>query len=749
VPLLAVLALAASLGLAGCENDGGGSAPPPPDGGGGSGGGGPGPTGPTDPPILNGGPVRNMGTGSTLTAQQIADIGGLITTLDSATITGNKPVIELTVKTAHGGAVLGLAPTTLRMTVAKLIPVSGTLPSRWQSYINRAAAPSITGPALTSAIQANTESGVAAGWQELGAGKYRYTGATDLSKVSSPIAVPYDPSLMHRISIAIDLAGNARPLAPDNPWRDFVPAGGTAPNRLIATTANCDGCHVRFAEHGGPRRTVEYCVTCHNPGSIDPDSGESVDMAYMAHSIHRGENRSKPYIVYGFNGVKFDTSDKTYPQPTSFCETCHVKSAATPQGDEWINFPSPEACGGCHDAGLQKTGPDVATGRYTYFYKHETTQLPPDFLPGEGSCEGCHRAGGVAGDVFAVHKAELERKRIENGDKFTYKILMVENVAVGQSPKVTFQIIGPDGNPVNVKTLTTGRLRLDFSWTPQDTHNVADIAGDAYAANRGQAIVADFSNDKSALVDNGNGTFSYTLPTALPPAFADAKLGTGLMVVLEGRRVYDGADAYPDSAFAFAGGATRPQLVDQAKCEVCHQKVYAHGGSRAGNPIICLSCHNSSVGGRWLVNSVEENFGPLALGAFIHGLHGNQVPAMDPITYPQSLGRCTACHTSEQVYAARPSALPITVDAGTNLSSGADTLKWKDDLADSATAGTCRSCHSTATAISHMTQQGGSFGVAKTLAPSNESCAFCHGPGNLHDTAVAHCNALPFGECKD
>src|SRR5512135_3129389 len=125
VPLLAVLALAASLGLAGCENDGG--SPPPPDGGGGSGGGGPGPTGPADPPIVNGGPVRNMGNGSALTAQQITDIGGLVTTLDSATISSNKPVIEFTVKTARGGAVTGLAATTLRMTVAKLVPASGNL----------------------------------------------------------------------------------------------------------------------------------------------------------------------------------------------------------------------------------------------------------------------------------------------------------------------------------------------------------------------------------------------------------------------------------------------------------------------------------------------------------------------------------------------------------------------------------------------------------------------------------------------
>jgi ABC-2 type transport system permease protein len=49
---------------------------------------------------------------------------------------------------------LGLAATTLRLGVAKLVPAAGGLPSRWQSYINRSVTPSITTPALASAVQA-------------------------------------------------------------------------------------------------------------------------------------------------------------------------------------------------------------------------------------------------------------------------------------------------------------------------------------------------------------------------------------------------------------------------------------------------------------------------------------------------------------------------------------------------------------------------------------------------------------------
>lgn len=745
VPMIALLALAASIGIAGCTNDGGG--PKGPGDGGDSGQTGPtGPTGPADVPISLGGDVKDVGNGSTLTPQQIADIGTLVASIDSAAITGNKPVIEITVKTDKGGAVLGLAATTLRLGIAKLVPAANGFPSRWQSYINRNGTPSIPTPVLPGAVQANTESGVAAGWQELGAGKYRYTSAVDLSNVTTPIAVAYEPTLTHRVSIAIDMSGSARALAPDNPFKDFVPSGGAVSSKLIAATENCASCHVRFGQHGGPRRSTEFCAVCHNPATTDPDSGESVDLAYMAHSIHRGENRGTPYVVYGFNGTKFDAGEITYPQPVTFCETCHVKSASMPQGDDWKTNPGAAACGGCHDAGLNKTGPSATTGLYTYTYTHSSTILPPAYTANDGTCSGCHRDDGAAGGILAAHKKDADRQAIENGSLFTYKILGVENAVAGQAPKVTFQILDANGASINVKAITTGRLRLDFAWSTPDIHNVADVAGDLLAANRGAATTIDLIANAASVVDNGNGTFSYTLSSVLPSGFEDATLGKGLMVVLEGRRqLADGSLAYPDSAFAFAGGAAREKLVDQAKCENCHKKLALHGGSRAGDPIICTVCHNSSVGGTFNA----DTFGPLALGAFIHGLHASNVVPFGAVTYPQSLARCEGCHVAGKFNVARASALPITVDAGTTLTSGAATLAWKDDLADSATAGTCKGCHTSAAAASHMQSQGGSFGVAKALVPSSsvEGCAVCHGKDRTYDTEKMHCATLPYGQC--
>jgi OmcA/MtrC family decaheme c-type cytochrome len=212
----------------------------------------------------------------------------------------------------------------------------------------------------------------------------------------------------------------------------------------------------------------------------------------------------------------------------------------------------------------------------------------------------------------------------------------------------------------------------------------------------------------------------------------------------------DGSQAYPQSAYEFAGGTPRPKIVAQAKCEACHVRVTAHGGSRAGDPMICTACHSPSVGGSWPASGGgTDDLGPLALGAFIHNVHNSNVPKVGAITYPQELARCEGCHLAGTFNVARTTALPITVDAGTALATGPAAIAWTDDLADSATAGTCKSCHGSTAAADHMTSQGGSLGVAKTLVPSSsvEGCSFCHGPGRTFDTKAEHCNNLPIGQC--
>ena len=139
----------------------------------------------------------------------------------------------------------------------------------------------------------------------------------------------------------------------------------------IAATANCNRCHDPVALHGGNRREVQYCVTCHNPGSTDANSGNTVDLKVMIHKIHMGANlpsvqAGEPYIIWGFNNSVHDYSNVLFPQDIRNCVNCHAGSATgtdlqfpagqdysltlTSQGDNWANYASQAACGSCHDA---------------------------------------------------------------------------------------------------------------------------------------------------------------------------------------------------------------------------------------------------------------------------------------------------------------------------------------------------------------------------------------------------------------
>jgi OmcA/MtrC family decaheme c-type cytochrome len=755
VPLIAMLALAATIGLAGCSGEDGKTGATGPQGPGG--GTGPtGPTGPTDPPgpsIEQGGPVVDIGDGSELTAEQIAAIGTLVATIDSATIAANRPVIEITVTTAHGGAVLGLDATTLRLGIAKLVPPEGGGTSRWQSYVNRTATQSFPPPLpppdeLRSAFQATTETGAAAGWEELGDGQYRYTSAVDLSAVATPLAVSYEPSLTHRLTIAISLEDEAEALAPDNPFVDLVPSGGpVTTTKLIAATENCGACHVRLAAHGGERRNVEYCVVCHNPGTIDPDADESVDMAYMAHSIHSGNIRgtpmtatsptqagfvAAPYIIWGRNGTEHNYGEVTYPQSRLFCENCHTASAAAPDGDDWLVNASVSACGGCHVAGVDKTGPDADTGLYTYTFTHSASGL----VVADGDCVACHREGGSGGATLANHE-KGPRLRKSLGEQFVFEILDVTNVGEDLVPNIQFRVSRPDGSFYDILTdpaFTDGSASLNFylAWDTADISNaLADGSTPGLRSGqdpeaRGYPYRMRINEIRTAATAAGQAPDgSYTIPffTALPVDTDD------LMVVMDGHPRVDGQNARAHNA-VFYTGDERVRLVSEAKCNACHEQLSFHGENRSGDPQGCLVCHNSSSG--W---SDAEDYAAIAMGAFIHNIHAAG-GGFDEVTYPQSLANCEACHEPGTYNAAREGALPISTGAGV------DEFNVSDDTWDSATAGTCGACHGGDTARAHMVSNGGVLDMqgGKTLVPSSatEACAVCHGPGRSADTAKAH-----------
>ena len=287
---------------------------------------------------------------------------------------------------------------------------------------------------------------------ELGSGQYQYTFGTDVTNVTTPIAVAWEPSLTHRVGMEIRLSGEGEtPLAPDNPVFDFAPDGGAGSGitKDIATTASCQNCHYEFDMHGGPRKSVEYCVTCHNPGSVDPDTGNSVDMAHLAHSIHMGEDRTNPFIVIGYGGSVHDYGEVTYPQAKTYCETCHTASETTPDGDAWNEGATAKSCGGCHDNGLLAENHDPVTGEAVYSFDHDAAGADvPVGIAQDGLCMTCHLGSiSTAGPALAIHSNIRgdDRARAEAGDNFVFEFISATNTAPGETPVVTFMVSGSYG----------------------------------------------------------------------------------------------------------------------------------------------------------------------------------------------------------------------------------------------------------------------------------------------------------------
>ena len=755
-----------------------------------------GPPGPQGPPGPEGPPPGTsivIGDGSLLTAEEIATLGKLQATITNVTVS-SPPVAEFTVLDGNGDAAVGIDPGAILFTFAKLMPadpdINGGLPY-WQSYINRTATSSQPG-GLATAVQATNDRGGAL--EELGGGQYRYTFSNDVTDITTPIAVAWEPNLTHRVGMEIRLDGPGEtPLAPFNPVYDFVPDGGAGSGltKDIADTNNCADCHFEFALHGGPRKSVEYCVTCHNPGSVDPDSGNSVDMAHLAHSIHMGEDRAVPYIIYGFGGSEHDYGEVTYPQSKTYCETCHTGSDTHPDGDSWNEGATAKACGGCHADGLVAQNHDAVTGQAEYFFDHTLAGADVDVgIVEDGACAACHL--GVissAGPPLAIHSTIRgdDRVRAASGDNFVFEILGATNTAPGETPVVTFRISDPAGTPYDIFTAPeftdiNAALNLYVQWATVDYYGgdenglvhggrinddlTIQAIQDLNFRDTGYPYRMRFGAIKDAIQNGGStnadGSYTLTFYQALPDAF------TGDVVfALGGHPAWEYTDADGVTAFDRAStisavyypGEPRVAAFDSAQCNACHERLQFHGGNRNGNYEICLMCHNGDAAvcsenpeadGSCPVGETQEGY---HFGRMVHSIHSASESyeggAFAGVTYPQSVANCETCHKPGAYDVARATARAVSTNQGSDI------RVWTDDVATTPTAAACSVCHTSTAAKGHFESQsaqvdalkcnivgascGAPDGSSGTGIPNGqEACAVCHSAGAEFETAKYH-----------
>ncbi|MEO8371104.1 MAG: hypothetical protein ABI806_18110, partial [Candidatus Solibacter sp.] len=168
--------------------------------------------------------------------------------------------------------------------IAAYIPAGQT---KYFSYTTTTLKASLPGNTNAAQIQAANDSGGT--WTTHAVGDYTYT-----FKTKAPTT--FDATVTHAIGISANR--NLSEFIEQEEWArigndvyNFVPDGSKVKTvRDVVPTAVCNGCHDPLIGHGGSRITMELCILCHTPQTVNPDTLHSQDMSVLVHKIHMGKN---------------------------------------------------------------------------------------------------------------------------------------------------------------------------------------------------------------------------------------------------------------------------------------------------------------------------------------------------------------------------------------------------------------------------------------------------------------------------
>ncbi len=671
------------------------------------------------------------------------------------------PVVEFSVTDEKGTAFI--AVDNPRFTLAKLIPGTNGDTSRWQSYVNRLETAGSVGPGTENKVQATEDSANNGGVLENhGDGSYTYTFGTNITEVSEPLAVTYQPELTHRLGMRF---GGSETVPVTNATYTWRPSDGATKGIAlhdIVETKTCNSCHNDLAEHGGNRKEVKFCVTCHNPGSADANSGNTIDFKVMVHKIHRGAGLPSveaggKYSIFGFRDREHDYSHVEFPQDIRNCTTCHnADNPNTPQASLWNSKPTIETCTSCHDDVNFALGKEGG---------HEG-----GVQTGNSDCTVCHAPGKLVGSIADSHQIPSQIA----ARKFEYKILSMVNTAPGENPTIRFSVTDPtNGNtPYDLQSNPAftnlanraSRLFIDIGWDTRDYHNTD--SGHLPAEPISLDALQFDSAKPSPVTPNGDGSYSITSTEPVPATAS----GSGV-VAIEGHPAgdFDGDGAFTDrvpvkSVVDFfpitdTSAVARRDVVDIAKCNTCHGSLSLHGNNRTDEPQVCVICHNPNMTD--LAVRPTDDMGNHVAGVdgkieeaidfkvMIHAIHGTEIREKDLVVYgfrgsvnnfgavgfPGKVGDCETCHLPGTYE------LPLITDVLATTIDTKDESTPDDDLNITATAAVCSSCHDSSLVRAHMEQNGASFNTTQANIDNGsltETCAICHGDGKIQDVMAVH-----------
>jgi len=497
-----------------------------------------------------------------------------------------------------------------------------------------------------------------------------------------------------------------------NPTYAFRPDGAMElASRAIVTTESCNVCHTRLQAHG-VRREVQLCILCHNAGSIDGNTGNSVDFAEMVHKIHRGISLpsvqdGELYQLIGFRGAVHDYSEVQFPQPVQNCTACHKDDA--PMADVFLTKPTIAGCASCHD----RTWFGDPLAIPANFERHIGGQQVNDNL-----CALCHTpAAPGPSPIFEAHRLPTDSP-LAPGLSLTVNAVTTVLTETGASVTINFTAADKAGVPYTDLTrlaavaATVGYPVSDYERARRETINANNA------------------------VYNGDGTFSYTFANEIP-----ADTGDTFAVAMDGRLTFalndanitQGTSSHGRLIFTVDGTppVERRKIVDDAKCNACHDEVRFHGNLRVGVDS-CVMCHNPS--GTDINRRPADQGFPESINFkdMIHQIHRGSDLATEftifgfgsiphdytGINFPGDLRNCEMCHVPGSY------GLPLSGDALSTVIADAEGTILAEKLPERAS---CTSCHDSLIAEVHA--------ILNTDRNARvESCAVCH--GNSADFSV-------------
>lgn len=575
----------------------------------------------------------------------------------------------------------------------------------------------------------------------------------------------------------------------------FVPNGSAiADTHDMIATASCNRCHDPLAAHGGSRRLVPLCITCHNPGgngvdTVDPDTGNSIDFKVMIHKIHMGSSlpsvlAGTPYRIIGFRQSVNDYSTIVFPADIRNCQQCHEPGAYPRQstvgvaGGQAGPPPAPlnvdskgNITGGAASddttaapvfpgTGDPTSGPGGASvipvsepqdpGQAT-----EPAPVNKDWWlnrPSSAACGACHdnvnfQSGKNHAGGLPSSDAECVRCHIPLSDTPLDGATILGAHAIpqwtpGVLPGVNFKLISATGTAGGAPTVT-------FSVT-DNAGNAVDVSKMDFlnlvmAGPTGDYATLVSENARGATPSGPGGTYTYTFKGAIP-AGATRTYTIGIegyrsVTILPGTvKSQTVRDVGFNQLLPFSvdGSAVAPRPIEnvQQDCNACHYRISAHGTIRQ-NVQYCLLCHNPAATDAAQRPAAQNPTQSINFPVLIHRLHTGETaqPGGQMTPFVVWGFGMRPVDFSDVRY---PSDLRYCGKCHVNQS---NTLPVPDtriavnnprDFINPTPPATaaCTACHTTKEASAHA-----SLNTSPTLG---ESCGVCHAPGTLADVDKMH-----------